>query len=138
MIIGMTGTRRGLTIQQKYAVKTLFKELYNLKEFHHGDCVGADEQVAAFIKNNYPSVEIIGHPPLKNTLRAYFPSTKNLPLKDYIERNHDIVNYSDLMLGFPGEMHEVLRSGTWATIRYSKKIERPLIIVFPNGDIVRV
>ena len=63
------------------------------------------------------------------------PSDQTLPPKDYLDRNHDIVDQTDLLIATPKENTEVLRSGTWATIRYAKKINKPTWIIETNGNI---
>lgn len=42
MKIGFTGTRHGMTNQQKNQFFKIIINLNDLKEFHHGDCIGAD------------------------------------------------------------------------------------------------
>lgn len=43
MKIGFTGTRYGMTASQKEEFARLINSL-NVTEFHHGGCVGADEE----------------------------------------------------------------------------------------------
>jgi hypothetical protein len=40
-IVGVTGTREGITVWQEAVVTRLLQEMPYL-ELHHGDCVGAD------------------------------------------------------------------------------------------------
>ena len=61
---------------------------------------------------------------------------KILDPRPYLARNRDIVDASDLMLACPAEQQEVLRSGTWATIRYALKRDKHLIVIHPNGAAV--
>jgi hypothetical protein len=56
--------------------------------------------------------------------------------KPYLVRNHDMVDQSEFLIGTPGEEQEVLRSGTWATIRYARKLKRPILIILPKGKLV--
>ena len=58
---------------------------------------------------------------------------KILQEKEYLVRNHNIVDSTDMLIGCPKEMQEQLRSGTLATIRYAKKKNKKIIIIFPNG-----
>jgi predicted Rossmann fold nucleotide-binding protein DprA/Smf involved in DNA uptake len=55
--------------------------------------------------------------------------------RPYLVRNRDIVDVCNLLLATPGGTVEQLRSGTWATIRYARRIGRPVWIVFPNGEV---
>ncbi len=57
--------------------------------------------------------------------------------KPYLARNRDIVNAADVLIAGPGGMEEIMRSGTWATVRYARKKQKPVIIVYPNGEVVR-
>ena len=42
---------------------------------------------------------------------------------------------ADLVIAAPREYEEVLRSGTWATVRYTRHSFKRLIIVRPDGTI---
>jgi predicted Rossmann fold nucleotide-binding protein DprA/Smf involved in DNA uptake len=53
-----------------------------------------------------------------------------LPL-DPLVRNKVIVNISDVILATPFEDKEVMRSGTWSTIRYARKVGKTPIIILP-------
>lgn len=134
MIGGMTGTSRGMTEAQRRKAKLLFIR-YELDTLRHGDCVGADEQCHNIAVRL--GISIIVHPPKDPKLRAFCKTgdIKILKAKPYLDRNKDIVIGSKIVFAFPREMSEVLRSGTWATIRYAKKIGKKLIIVYPDGSV---
>ena len=53
--------------------------------------------------------------------------------KPYLERNKKIVNCCDILIAAPKQINEVLRSGTWSTIRYAKKIGIEVFIILPNN-----
>lgn len=130
--VGFTGTQAGMTEYQKDAVLALLRDLDgDLFEFHHGDCVGADAQAAQIAKTL--GFKIVAHPPLNNYKRAFFKSDETLPAKAYLDRNHDIVDAAEIMLATPKEFDEQLRSGTWATIRYSKKKNKSLFTFYPEA-----
>lgn len=131
MAVGFTGTRHGMTEAQIATFLTLLPEYCG--PFHHGDCKGADAQ-ASDLASQWRLV--ISHPPTDEKLRAFTPwSTVVLPSKPYIERNHDIVDACDVLIGCPGEMTEQLRSGTWATIRYARKIGKKVVVIYPDGTV---
>ncbi len=131
MKIGFTGTQRGMTDFQYLNVKLFIqKNSENISEAHHGDCVGADSEFHDIVQtyNLYTSI----HPPINPSKRAFRKGNIIFPEKEYLDRNHDIVNSVDLMIATPGEETEILRSGTWATIRYAKKNNKPIVIIYPN------
>lgn len=146
MKYGFTGTKKGMTEKQKMAFLLFIdkhkwpqggegKE-YWLEEFHNGDCVGADAEAYNIVKT-YFNMSDIGyiHPPKKTLFQAWVaPFKVRYTPKDYIKRDRDIVDASDVLIACPRVMWEELRSGTWTTIRYAKKKEKPVYMIWPNGD----
>lgn len=144
MIIGFTGTRRGMSPPQAQAVANIlrwFKEHYEYLEVRHGDCKGSDEQVHNICSLIYPH-KIVVHPPIIETMRAhcsdYGGLTKPtvveiLPPRDFLPRNHDIVDASYVLLATPEQGREVTRSGTWATVRYARKKHKRVSVYLPDG-----
>jgi hypothetical protein len=98
----------------------------------HGDCIGADVQFSALCDSLQVTVEI--HPPEDDSKRAFCKARITFPVKPYLERNHDIVNACDKLIACPSGNTEVLRSGTWATIRYAKG-KKPIIVIYPKGSV---
>jgi hypothetical protein len=133
MILGFTGTSNGMRDLQ---LKAFIRELarYEPEEFHHGDCVGADEEAHAVADQT--GWRVIIHPPIKSIMRAYCRGFA-LPEKDYLPRNHDIVEDTARMIATPYEPSEIQRSGTWATVRYARRIGRPVTIIWPDGSVSR-
>lgn len=132
--IGFTGTQRGMTSLQ-YSIVTRFLETYKDKiyEVHHGDCIGADAEFHDICNNL--GFDITIHPPKNESKRAFKKGSNSRPKKEYLERNHDIVDDSDIMLVCPKEKNEILRSGTWSTYRYAKKRHKKIVLILPNGKI---
>jgi len=127
--LGFTGTQDGMTIHQKNTINGLLQSI-GPTEFHHGDCIGADADFHDLaIKYATPVL----HPPNISTKRAFKTANILRAEKAYLERNRDIVDEVDIMIGCPKTFQEELRSGTWATIRYAKKQNRHTIIVWPDG-----
>ena len=137
-IIGFTGTKLGMTEPQAQAFQDVLDELRRdcTLELHHGDCIGADED-ANDIVIKLGNAQVIVHPPDNPKTRAYCAgSITILPERAYLDRNHDIVNACSILIACPKEDHEeTLRSGTWATIRYAKKQNRDLILIWSDGKI---
>ena len=133
MNIGITGTRAGLTEHQLNTVEKILRDMKYKSMFtslHHGDCKGADESVHYIAQKL--KIPIIIHPPMKSKHRAFCKGATVLAQYPYLLRNQNIVDASDKVIALPGQDNEVLRSGTWATIRYAKKTGKELIIIYPG------
>jgi hypothetical protein len=128
--VGFTGTQRGMTELQMAALRAVLRQ-FEPGEFHHGDCIGADDeaaQVAALLEYT-----VHRHPPTDPSKRAYAPYDVEWPAKPYLVRNQEIVDASEVLIAAPKSKTEEVRSGTWATIRYARKLGRDLYIIWPNG-----
>jgi hypothetical protein len=128
--IGFTGTRDGMNTYQKEQVRTLLLDLEPAElEVHHGDCVGADAEfhdIAASL-----DIKIVIHPPLDDRLRAFKESDFILEPKEYIDRNHDIVYASWLLIAAPNA-NKARRSGTWSTLNFAKEVFHPTYLITPS------
>ncbi|KKK99140.1 hypothetical protein LCGC14_2635740 [marine sediment metagenome] len=133
-IAGFTGTRNGMTKKQKEAFKDIII-LLEIDEFHHGDCIGADFSAHEIIKEINTNIKVIIHPPSYAKYRSFCKGNVILGQKPYLDRNKDIVDHSNLLIATPGEFKEKLRSGTWSTIRYARKKDKPIYIIMPSGKI---
>ena len=122
---GFTGTRNGLNENQKNQIIKLLDE-NNIKEVYHGDCVGANTDFHNLCQNK--NIKIIIHPPNISIMRSFCQSPNILKPKPFLDRNKDIVNNCDILIACPENDKEVLRSGTWSTIRYAKKINKPVLL----------
>jgi hypothetical protein len=144
MKIGFTGTREGMTTDQWYRVEWLLFRKFEggkLNEWHDGDCIGADSQAHGVVERLARQaflVKLIGHPcNLPGDVRAFNEFNEVCEVKPPLVRNRDIVDAVDLMIAAPKEYDEVIRgSGTWAMIRYARRNNKPLIIVWPDGNYV--
>ena len=140
MNIGFTGTKRGMTDVQKHVVQRAILFLINKDKwcytptFHHGSCIGSDYQAGIIAKSL--GCKIILHPPIITRYMApcYYDEIREP--KDYLVRNHDIVDETEVLIATPKEFTEELRSGTWATVRYAKE-GKLIIIVYPDGTMNR-
>ena len=136
--IGFTGTSDDMTGEQVNAVDAMlqfFKEA-GAKRVRHGLCIGSDETFHRMARKY--QYWVIGHPGvtrLKTIIKRSLVKCDDLmPPKWFITRNHDIVDRVHVMIATPREFTEVMiGSGTWATIRYARKTNVPLVTVFPSG-----
>ena len=133
--VGFTGTRQGMTAAQRITVKEiLMKEQPSMAR--HGDCIGADAEFHKICLDIF--VRVLLHPCNLVAQRAFCKGAlTEYPTKPPLDRNRDIVNNSDFMIATPGEYNEVLRSGTWATIRYANSARKRLYLITPDGKIER-
>ena len=150
MIIGFTGTQKGMTDWQKKELAMILK-IQNCSEFVHGDCIGADVEASTIAILNRVKIFSV-YPSNLTKKRAYSFrdngtygeyrlihldainedfQVKFHPPKNPLERNKDIVHYCDFMICAPKEHAHSLRSGTWMTIRYIWKMKKAHIIIPP-------
>jgi hypothetical protein len=153
-MIGFTGTREGMTDEQRSVLQLVLEtslavhNIYTVGEapeapaFHHGDCVGADAQAHEIARA--AGWTIILHPPDNDSQRAFCklvgeePELVREPLP-YLERNKQICEHTNMLIACPGTMGELLRSGTWSTVRYARdrrdqwRTGHPILVIWPNG-----
>lgn len=136
MDLGVTGTQVGMADPQFLVIEGIMAD-QPWARLHHGLCEGVDEEVHWLgVELGY---QIVGHPPINKSklmrgneeVRKTFDAMREP--KEYLVCNHDIVDESDYLIVVPKGYTEELRSGTWATYRYAKKMNTPGIIVFPDG-----
>lgn len=131
--VGFTGSRDGMNAAQMMHLRQELEDLHlaEFLTFHHGDCQGADDQAARMAHSM--GFWIVSHPPISPRYRAFSESHEIRDQFDYLERDRHIVAESHFMIAAPGTMHEVLRSGTWATVRYARRLLKSGKILFPDG-----
>lgn len=134
--IGFSGTQDGMTLEQRSKFVYLPSELFP-DELHHGDCIGADNEAddAAMTRK----MKIVVHPPINPKKQAFCnlkPYSNRIVLspRDYIDRNHDIVDQTECLVATPKNNIQ-LGSGTWSTINYARKQNKDVFVVWPNGKI---
>lgn len=132
--VGFTGTSAGMTTRQLLTVQRLLAAFSEPVEFHHGDCIGADAEAhecARVLK-----LRIVLHPPQEEKARAFSTWADEIRCPAaYMVRNQRIVDETEQLIAAPFHEKEILRSGTWATIRRARRAKKPVLIVLPNGDV---
>lgn len=132
--IGFTGTKRGMTQFQKdwlFSALDGYSKEPGERWFLHGDCVGADVQAADIALNL--GFKIWEFPPISDKFRGFFTHwDRKEPEGLYLDRDHAIVDNCDLLFAASAEDYELSRSGTWATIRYAKKLDIHVAICYPS------
>jgi hypothetical protein len=139
MKVGFTGTREGMTTRQYATFVDKLEELYSglvVREWHDGDCVGADDEAHNYA-SSIPGVYLHLHPSNLFRQRAYNTGDFEYGEMPPLMRNKKIVDSVDVMIATPSGETEIMRgSGTWATIRYARKVGIRLIIIWPSGQFI--
>lgn len=129
MKVGITGTRSGMTQVQTEQVTLLLAELKGT-QLHHGDCVGADAEVAELAREL--GYRIVCHPPEKSDLRAWVPADEMREPFSYFRRNRNIVDECDILLVVPYQNTVQSEGGTWYTYSYAEKKKVQTQIIWPG------
>jgi hypothetical protein len=132
MKIGVTGTREGMNEHQYELVLRYLKDHYSDgAEFHHGDCVGVDAEVATMAKEL--GYKIISHPgPSLDGLRAFVEYDESREPASHFKRNRTIVDSCDQLMVVPLQDEWQPKGGTWYTNDYAVKRNKPLTVFWRN------
>lgn len=105
--------------------------------FRFGLCINADEQAARLARDigyrlhGYPG-RAVGEPgrsALDCDVLEPLPPRRDRELT----RNRSLAADGDLLLAAPRQPRMVLRSGTWATVRYAHRELKPVLLALPGG-----
>lgn len=134
-VIGFSGSRHDLIPVQRDRLTSEMGAWGPVVEFHHGDCVGADEYAHSVAKTL--GWRVVVHPAAgMGKLRARVTGwDERWMAANPIHRNHDIVDAIEHLIAAPSSADPSAKSGTWATIRYARKRGTPVTIVLPTGEL---
>lgn len=134
MILAVTGSC-ARPISQRQGLKFIdFLQKNRITVFHHGCAIHADAEAHWMVRHQWPDAVIHGHP---STLihmtdeRALADCDIVHPRKPPLERNRDIVAPCERLIALPRQSYEVLRSGTWATVRYALRSGKIVKVINP-------
>lgn len=135
-VVGFTGTRDGMTERQTEAVIRLLT-LIRPQGFVHGGAIGADAQFHQLVRSiSLGTARITVWPcDIASQQAEGLAGATFMPVMAPLARNEKIVVASTVMIATPKTAKEMVRSGTWATIRYARERRTPLFIVWPDGNI---
>lgn len=132
MKIGFTGTRQINKVSRDrlhdlYNLLISYKIDYDLDlEIIHGGAIGADEYFHNLCLLENLNITIRWSYPNKSLPGNY----DEYPVESPLKRNKKIVDDCDVLIALPIDPNiEKLRSGTWSTIRYAKKLNKKIIII---------
>lgn len=136
MNVGFTGTREGMTINQRSQFWA-WLEKQDCDVFRHGACVGADEQAAVIADRLTPRPTVFAHPcdltGLVSREAVRVSDELDAPQRP-LDRNRTIVDGCDVLAACPKGPEE-LRSGTWACVRYARRVGRRVVYFWPDGTV---
>lgn len=132
MVIGITGTRKGLNDSQK---RDLIKTLKILKPtiFIHGMCKGVDTEAHYIVREILPDCKIIGYPGVSFVTGENYDHIESdvderKVEQTFLKRNRDIVNDCDFLIGCPYSKSPQI-SGTFYTINYAKNNKKNVLVI---------
>lgn len=155
MILGFTGTRKGLTPAQRaqlpsvLVVQPLLKSsdgMFGIDPIRtlHGGAAGADQEFHDWLMEATPWMSVpplIEIYPTEDRAQLWYSRDSRQvnwcvhPGSDPLTRNRIIATRCDALLACPAEATEQLRSGTWSTVRYARKASKPVTLLLPDGKV---
>lgn len=127
IVLGFTGTRSGMSAYQRQNFIDRITETPP-DEFHHGDCIGSDQEAHDLIRQYCPNTKIVIHPPVDNRLRAYCKGDEWREPQTHFARNRNIVNASTGLIATPWST-TIQTGGTWYTYMYAIKKKVPALML---------
>lgn len=137
MILGFTGTHRVPLpeAQQRALVAYLIKDLPTT--VLHGGAPGSDEMFHDLLAELAPETIVEIYPGSADRYR-YWHRRHPLGLhysQPPLVRDKLIARRCDRLLGCPAQVEEIIRSGTWATVRYARAAHKPITLILPDGSV---
>lgn len=136
LVVGITGARTSTTTAQLHTFRGwLLDNLPDIKEVHHGYCIGFDTMAANICAEL--NIPMVYHPPIISDYQGIFEQDgwpgEWKPRAEYIVRNHAIVDACHVLIAGPDGDEMKLRSGTWATVRYGRTQNKNVKILRHQG-----
>ena len=138
MTVGFTGTRKGMTHAQKSQLCVILSILANhtANVFHQGGADGADLQAVELARHF--KFDVTWHPADGHRGDAVLRANGTVDIVHDelppLVRNYNIVRACDLLVAAPETDKEVLRSGTWATVRAARQMGKP-VVMLSRGEV---
>lgn len=133
MRISFTGTSHQDLTKQQWGdlLAYLTEHRKHINRIYHGDCINADAQFHQLVEHLEMRHLVVLFPPKSSKKRAFCTAPVIAPPAPYLKRNRKLAEMGDILLAAPAQEHEVLRSGTWSTVRYARALGKPVKIFTP-------
>lgn len=129
MIATFTGTRNGMSaLQIRFLTAVLESGL--IEVLVHGMCKGADTQADHIAKRF--GIYRIGYPAddsVSTHSREHLDCDEIMDPSPPLDRNRVMIDRAGILIAGPQQTKEILRSGTWAAIRYARKQDKPILLL---------
>lgn len=143
-VVSFTGTRADMTKAQAGRCMAVLRHL-TPAYVCHGGCRGADRtfhRLVALVfgtdvpRHIYPGDNAQLRWALEDgQLTERELSVLAIPSDDYLKRDRLMVRLAAYVIATPKGTKEQMRgSGTWASIRYARKLGKPRCIIWPDGS----
>jgi hypothetical protein len=114
MDIGFTGTRKGMSSSQTDQLYQVLSWFEGEDKFFHGDAEGSDKQAAKIAMEEYGM--------MARPIRIKKGETP-------LQRDDRLVKEIECLIAAPFQNKEIIRSGTWYTVRQARKKGIPIIFL---------
>ena len=144
MRVGFTGTREGMSARQAEQLALVLGWIYSrdlqmieATVFHFGGADGADMEAACIaLDADILPRQIVVHPcpgvTLDKCLTTVGQAASRFAWREVftpLRRDRNIVAESEILIAAPLTDREIIRSGTWATVRYARKAGLPIVML---------
>lgn len=137
-VLGFTGAQQGMTTFQKEKVRKYLKNVILCSAAMesappvalHGDCIGADEDFNEICAEL--DIPRYCRPCTITYKRAFTDAFQVAEPIAPLDRNRIIAEKCDLLIACPKEEREQLRSGTWTTVRATRRLNKTVLLITPS------
>lgn len=131
MRYSVTGTLNVQTDAQWDIIDRAIQCLTHVHTFNTGGAYGVDSIAARLAAKRHPQAFHIlyypeGYDWNTGLMQEAFWWHTWAVAGGYMKRNDALVYWSNVLLAFPETAEEVQRSGTWATVRRARKVNKPI------------
>lgn len=141
MTIGFTGSRNGMTDEQKEQVSNtidmLLKQTLKGSSAIDGRCVGSDADFNDIATEKGLYTIGIGGYSAKNPDDLSYRNDNVYNVyrtsMTHFARNREIVNASDVMIATPLSFNFDINGGTNYTIKFAQQVKKPIYVISPEG-----
>jgi hypothetical protein len=127
--------------QRKAVGLWLMEHETGIRQLHHGACMGADVDFHN-VCIDMEMIQLIHVHPSDDRFTNRLRQLKQIervamiwPEEAPLQRDLTMVQYSDVLLATPLQDDEIVRSGTWATVRRARKLRKTVHVFRRDGTL---